>query len=444
MARPTLMTWEGSPNFRWKKMLAGKWYRVTTDQLGIPQHLRENKENSYQAANEWWRAKAAELAADPVGAAVDTLPTQDALIDMIRRGDMAQAALVLKNSFGEDRFFPPINLEEEKKIASSIAATSNQLANGKNTPKDFTLSALVDKFIEDERARVGAKDGDIKPETYGEVSVYVVRLKDILGKGLDVRQINEDSVRTVNLWVKGCDYVKSTKRKVWRIFKRFFRYLWSMRLIELPRNLEEEGLKIKVRPKKVKRFDLGEVKTFLAGLNPRKRLYGLLGLNCGMLGVDMASLTWDQLDQKDWRITRQRTKTEDASEDVPTVSYKLWPATVKLFKACLSKDKTYVLTSSVGTVLWKSWVDATGKRKKNDLITQQWKRTKRAGKPWFNLKNFRSIGATVIGDSKEFGRYYHHFLGHSPTSMGDKHYVPPSQVLFDEIMVYVGKVLGLA
>jgi len=60
------------------------------------------------------------------------------------------------------------------------------------------------------------------------------------------------------------------------------------------------------------------------------------------------------------------------------------------------------------------------------------------------LKDFRSIGATIIGDEKEkgWGRYVGHYLGHSPKTLADIHYTPPSDELFDEIVRYVGDQLG--
>jgi hypothetical protein len=125
------------------------------------------------------------------------------------------------------------------------------------------------------------------------------------------------------------------------------------------------------------------------------------------------------------------------------VNYRLWPEMARLLKANLSQHPTFVLTSMANTPLWNSYIDANGKRKKNDLITQQWARVKHDG-VWIRMKDFRSIGATIIADHREYGRYYHHYLGHSPQSIGDKHYVPPSDALFDEIMEHVGKTLELA
>lgn len=259
-----------------------------------------------------------------------------------------------------------------------------------------------------------------------------------LGEDMDVRTINEQTVADMYLWLRAKSWGNLTKRKAWRIFRRMVKYLYSVRLIELPRNLGDVKLSFKVSVKKIRRYSAEEVRAELKGLSDRLRLYSLLALNCGMLGVDMATIAWSELDMKEWRITRKRTKTGD-HENVPEVSYKLWPCTVKLLKKYLSKHDTYVLTSMTNTLLWEAWIDDQGNPKKKDLISVQWRRKEHK----IALKDFRSIGSTVIGDHKDYGRYASHYLGQSPMTIADRHYVAPSPALFDEILLYVGKELGL-
>ena len=452
MGRKYLMSWDGEPNFRWRKMVDGKRSpenAVTCEELGLPRSLW-TKELSYQAANAWWLKREAELnKPDPVAEAYNhTLGG----IPIAKMKEIIEQAAIYKAMIaaGPDAFEGEVSgetvdeiigigpLEDSRRI--ELLGVLGDKVGAASVPVSYRLKHHVEKILDSERARVSS--GDVKPETYGEFDVYLHRLMvicEILPETLDVRTINEDTVEDFNNWLRRKHWVKTTRRKVGRFFVRLVRYLWSKKLIELPRNLD--AVKFKVRPKAVERFELADVKACLASLTPRQKLYALLGLNCGMLGVDMASLEWSELDQKEWRITRQRTKTEDTSDDVPTVCYRLWPLTAELLKANLSKHETFVLTSMRNTVLWNSYLDpVTGKRKKNDLITQQWARAKSE----IALSSFRSIGATIIGDHVQYGRYHHHYLGHSPTSIADKHYVPPSQELFDEIMLYVGRHLSLA
>ena len=54
MGRKYLMSWDGSPNFRWVKMYRGVRYRVSCADLGLAEQLW-TKEDSYQLANQWWQ-----------------------------------------------------------------------------------------------------------------------------------------------------------------------------------------------------------------------------------------------------------------------------------------------------------------------------------------------------------------------------------------------------
>ena len=79
MARSFSMTW--IPGRKgWMKEENGKKYAVRCRQLGRP----ETKEGSYQAANDWWQAKRAEIdgyTAQPVKPAAGNPEAIDALLE---------------------------------------------------------------------------------------------------------------------------------------------------------------------------------------------------------------------------------------------------------------------------------------------------------------------------------------------------------------------------
>lgn len=50
MPRKMFMSWEGEPNFRWRKMHKGERYGISCDELGCAR----TKDASWQAANNWW------------------------------------------------------------------------------------------------------------------------------------------------------------------------------------------------------------------------------------------------------------------------------------------------------------------------------------------------------------------------------------------------------
>jgi site-specific recombinase XerD len=463
----------------WTKMVDGKRHRVTCAELHLPPE-QWTKEASYQAAVEHWEKFFAPKAPvlDPINQQLATIldgTSVEELRRLANQGAEARRILAVLEAASVDGLQPEMLVASPDEIGfapigkapmpvAELATlpipqpiiTKNltdgvfdddedvakmrlgQAAKTLAKPKietSFTLRHQADKLLEIERAR------ETKATTYKELKVYTDKLAEMLGNDLDARTINEQTVTAMYLKLKAKGWSNSTRRKAWRIFRRLVKYLYSERIIDLPRNLNDSKLSFKIAAQKITRYTKEEVQAELKGLPDRLRLYALLGLNCGMLGVDMASIKWTELDQNEWRIKRKRTKTE-SHKDVPEVNYKLWPATINLLKKYLSKHETYVLSSKTNTPLWEAWIDENGNPKKKDLIVVQWRRRKHK----IGMKEFRSIGATIIGDEKEkgYGRYVSHYLGHSPKTLADKHYVPPSDELFDEILAYVGRELGLA
>ena len=145
-----------------------------------------------------------------------------------------------------------------------------------------------------------------------------------------MRTIDEKTVSAYYKWLGKSKLADRTQAKRWRFFVRFVTWLGSERTIEsLPRNLNSPEYEFRVHPKKIKTYDDNLVKDELAKLTPRLKLYAMLGLNCGCTQVDFAALTIDQY--RNGTITRKRVKTSD-HDDVPTVTYKLWPETIRLLE----------------------------------------------------------------------------------------------------------------
>ncbi len=194
-------------------------------------------------------------------------------------------------------------------------------------PADFTVEAQAKRFLAVEQAR-GKAAG-----TFGDLAAYVNKLKlesGVLTDSMDVRTISERTVTDLYSWLRNNAGLSATvQRKVWNYFRRFVRFLWAEKFIDLPRNLGERTFSFNVQAKKIKTYPVATVRAMVNGLPSRLKLYALLALNCGMYGVDIASLTWSEY--SNGRITRKRTKTR-AGENVPEVSYRLWPETVQLLE----------------------------------------------------------------------------------------------------------------
>jgi integrase len=275
----------------------------------------------------------------------------------------------------------------------------------------------------------------MKPRTYEEIAAYIQSLSkhpEFLEGQADVAIIDEALVETIYLQLheaknsKGEELSGGRKKKHWGFFQRFVKYLWERRLIEMPRNLNAH--KFQVSPKKVREYPIEKVREVLGSLKPRLKLYALLGLNIGATNVDIAALRKEEVDLKRGTITRRRTKTGD-NENVPVVTYRLWPETVALLRKHQSTHPELFLTNMRGNPLCGTRIE-DGKAKRYDMVVQQWRRKK----PDIPLKAFRSISASLIESHEIYGRVTSLFLGHSPKSIKDKHYSAPPQNLLDDAL----------
>ena len=109
--------------------------------------------------------------------------------------------------------------------------------------------------------------------------------------------------------------------------EEFHRWLWRQKAIPtLPRTLDRKcrDLCISKLVASIVVFTKEEVTSLLADASDRTKLYILLMLNCGMTQKDIADLQVSEVDWREGRIIRKRSKTGDR-ENVPTVNYKLWP-----------------------------------------------------------------------------------------------------------------------
>jgi integrase len=131
------------------------------------------------------------------------------------------------------------------------------------------------------------------------------------------------------------------------VARRFVRFLWELRLIELPRNLDNRQLAFTQSPKQVEIFSVEEVQKLYATATGQSKLHVLLMLNCGFQGMDVATLGQNEVDWTAGVITRKRTKTR-MEKNVPVVRYKLWVRTFELLKQWRSEDPDVVLLTLKG------------------------------------------------------------------------------------------------
>lgn len=233
------------------------------------------------------------------------------------------------------------------------------------------------------------------------------------------------------------DYAKS----VWATVKMFVERLTDHGLIVRPGNLRK--LRITAPPKAVPTFATAEVRTLVGGcdgFSERTKLYLLLMVNCGLYQSDISDLTDDEVDWTKGTITRRRSKTRRNDPNGPTVTWKLWPETFELLTKNRNTDdgiqdeygRVRVLVTAAGGPLVPTGLKDNGNATRTDNVKSAYRRLcDRLGVPVKPLKYLRKTSATLLQGHKEYKFYAQFFLGHSPRTVADKHYVVPSQTEFD-------------
>ncbi len=227
------------------------------------------------------------------------------------------------------------------------------------------------------------------------------------------------------------------------VAKQFVRWAWETELIEsLPRNLH--SLRFTVKAKKVPTIPIDEATVLINGAVDRTKLFLLLMANCGFTQKDISDLSPDEVTWEKGlpiRITRARSKTRD--KGAPEISYPLWDETSRLLQKFGNRKGTRVLTNERGGTL-KTEELVEGKLRKVDNIAVAYHRlctklkkakviTKK--RP---LKLFRKTSPSLLQSKPEFAMVAFHFLGHSPRGMALRHYIAPSQEVFDKAVMWLG------
>jgi integrase len=418
--RRFLMSWEGKPYYRWVKMFKGCRYRVTCETLGLGKD-RWTKEDSWQAANQWWQDRLAEMGQKPIGvqqveSVIDSAGGLEKWVETAVKGQAASQGLqLLTDMIGKDEAQSDQTIEIMQSVLS-------QAVKGPAISKNRTVEHQTEQYLALLRPR-------LKVKSYKEIQLFLPSLVNVIGNDIDA--INEESVKVFWNHLRATGLGPSSRKKLMGFFRRFVRYLWEHEGITLPKNLDSELFKVKVTTKAVKTWPLATVRQVLGELKPNLKLYALLGLNCGFTNMDIANINKEAVDLQKGRLVHKRIKTHEQS-NVPTVEYKLWPETLALLGRFQSNHPGLFLVSMKGTPLVSTVYDSEGEAHLKDMVVQQWRRY--AADLPIKLKNFRSIGATLLEEHPVYGRYASHFLGHSPKTIAGKHYVAPSQKNFDEAL----------
>jgi len=462
------MSWSAATK-AWQKMFKGTRYQVYCTELNAP----PTKEGSYQAANDWWSRKVAQLKPtlpndyrlaienlkqlEQAHHLADGLPLPFTPSDLIEELELQGLKAnpkplpdVLKHANPWEAMSP--RKEEliagekvrtiqraEVRVAEARAQVEDRLRIlGKlgqvKTPKDKTIGANLDRFLDIESRRM-------RPQTFREFTQYFDRLDHLLTRDASVEIINEQLVDDHYLWLADQPWEGQTKNKRLGFFRRFLLWLDEQGVHPRPKNLKAKGHRFKLKRKKIDTFE-GVAKA-ISSLPDEPRLWAMLAVNTGMTQADLGALNWDMINLKAGTLTRYRVKTQ-AHKNAPTVCYKLWPTTLKFLKARATKKGLVFSTEKSDKPLYETRFEEKDGKKvaiKKDLFSTYWKRIE--PHPSIPLGKFRHIGATTLKTNNLYRGFRDLYLANVPEGIGDTHYSAENDQAFWECLEYIRKTLGL-
>ena len=181
-------------------------------------------------------------------------------------------------------------------------------------------------------------------------------------------------------------------------------------------------------------------------VSERMKLYVLLTLNTGMTAIDIADLLPSEVDWRKGTITRKRSKTRTGKHaaKVPTVTYRLWPETLRLLKEFHKESKAIaqeqgtklqtVLTTSTGTAIATRSVQGGAR---NDSIAGAIRRFNKKHEVKGNFLMFKKLSASLINAEFKSMELSQLFLGHSPGRVAEKSYVKVMNDRLDEALEWL-------
>lgn len=492
------MTWVASRR-GWMKEYKGKKYAVSCRQLGMPED-KENKADSYQAANSWWEAKKAEIDAAGLPVHRAPLPLEDlasaslaakgidliALARIVQKDYIAERlrrlarlspeiraaveALFADDDEPESQFIGQVIESEVSPLIGSIAATGEPLPDGiagqlpparvnqlqdaaksmrgePATAVEKTVKANAGRWVATQQALVAA--GSLAPDHADNRRICLNHFTAFLGEAADVNTVNAERLHDFYLWcLQKVESRRKDRKEGWSIdyakkvfgtARAFVRFLWESGLIELPRNLDSRGFRFNGGAKDIKVWTADEVRRVIGEAPGQLKLHLLLMANCGFTQQDVSDLADDEVDWSGGRIIRKRSKTGD-KESVPTVEYPLWPLTWELLQKHRSGSERVLLTESGKPFVRKELVN--GKYSKADNIRSNFAHLKRRLRLKKSMKLLRKTGSTMLDTFDPSGGVSTLYLGHSPRSMKDRHYSRPDQAHFDRAIEWLGQQFG--
>ena len=236
-----------------------------------------------------------------------------------------------------------------------------------------SLNAHVEEYVSQKGQ--GVETGQLSANRAYAIQLHLSYFRDWLGRDTGIAEIDGNTLVKYqghllgNLKLK--NWSQTTARHYLKTVKAFVRWLWQMDAIpSLPRVLDGKSgpLNIGAKIPTVIVYTSDEVTRLLTAASDRMKLYILLMLNCGMTQKDISDLKVEEVDWKQGRIIRKRSKTSQF-ESVPTVNYLLWKETFRLLqqeRSPATNDR--LLVNANGSAICTEQFGPDGKFKKTDNV----------------------------------------------------------------------------
>jgi len=315
-----------------------------------------------------------------------------------------------------------------------------------NVESDHTLCANVEQFVA--RKKNDAEAGQLSAGRVENIRLHLDFFMKFAGRTSDVASINHTV--TSNFRDHLVERIRAEQmtavyaRDVFRSFKLFVRWLVNHtdKLPNLPKNLDERSLAISVGHQEAKILSTAAIHTLLKQATDRTQLYILLGLNAALTQKDVSDLRTDEVDWSKGTITRKRSKTRDC-KNVPTITYELWPETLRLLREQRASKGDRVLLNETGRPLKIETFRGSGKFAKQDAARSALRRLAKITKIEFSMKALKKTGASLIRGNASYRGLESLYLDHAPASVADRFYTKPPQELLNEAIDWLGGELGL-
>ncbi|HBO43640.1 MAG TPA: hypothetical protein DD670_06865 [Planctomycetaceae bacterium] len=322
------------------------------------------------------------------------------------------------------------NATWQERIRQSSALTSHH----RKLPQ--TVEHQVKRFLDFKEVQV--RGSVLKSRTWGTLNERLAIFVSWIKPGTHVSTINGNTLTSLYEWLLRQSWGHQRRKNVFNVARQWIRWAWrqdDVELEHLPKNIDSRefvflthidstGIAKKTRTELLWTPD--DLKDTLDLVPDDFQLFLLLMLNCGFTSVDIGTLLKSEVQLSEGRIVRQRTKTR-RHEHPPVVNYQLWPRTVRLLRAHWNNHPTLALTNRVGNPLVVSkLIDKNGITQETawDSIRRRYTSMKRADPkmPRKQLRFLRKTGSSKIRSQRRFLTIDSLYLGHSWTTVADKHY----------------------